>query len=135
MTSKVHNIEKPGLFKSTAKIFDISGKGQEPGWWLLKLDDDVALYYRWLYSRAFKSFQLPMNGPHITFISPRHDKLITKEMMNPFLNLELEFYYINKVWTNGRAFWLPAESPSLDHIRMELGLEPRFIYHISLGKC
>lgn len=107
---------------------------EKPGWYSLSLDEEISNYYKWFYSRAFRSWNPPMNGCHLTFIAgEKDDRIIDSSEILPYLNKDFVFYYANQIWTNGRAFWLPAYSPELDLIRVELGLQPRFLYHITLG--
>lgn len=108
--------------------------GQKTGWYFLGLDTDFSAYYKWLYSRAFRGWSLPMNGCHITFIAgEKDDRIISHSEIVPYLDQDIKFWYSNQVYTNGRAFWLPVFSFDLDCIRQDLGLTPRISYHITLG--
>ncbi len=121
------------MFSSSGIILKPSVDEKE-GWYLLKADDSIGSYYKWFYSRAFRSWQPCMNGCHVTFIAGEKDERIVRlAEMDKYVGREIRFYYTNQVWTNTAAFWLPVLAPELDEIRIELGLSPRFLYHITLG--
>lgn len=123
------------MFSSFGAIMKPSAD-EKVGWYLVKADDSIGSYYKWFYSKGFGSWNSCMNGCHVTFIAgEKDDRIITLAEMDKYIGREVSFYYTNQVWTNGRAFWLTALAPELDDIRVELGLKPRFLYHITLGNC
>lgn len=111
-----------------------SSEDQKEGWYYVKVDDTIGEYYKWLYSRSFKVWYPCMNGCHITFISgEKDDRIVRREEMNSYLNLNVSFRYSNVIYTNGRAFWIDSKSDDLDKIREKIGLREREKYHITLG--
>jgi len=111
-----------------------SSEDQKEGWYYVKVDDTIGEYYKWLYSRAFKTWYPCMNGCHITFIAgEKDDRIVRREEMNNYFNLNVSFLYSNVIYTNGRAFWIDAKSDDLDRIRETIGLRKREKYHITLG--
>jgi hypothetical protein len=120
------------LFHSYGKISFVDG--QKPGWFFLRADDEISSYYKWFYSKGLKSWNSPMNGCHVTFLAgEKDDRVVSAEEMKSFIGQDIVFFYTNQVWTNSRAFWLPVLSPDLDQIRVEIGLQPKFLYHMTLG--
>lgn len=114
-----------------------SGPGQNPGWFYVAIDPQLADYYRWLF-RPLKlscpAFYPCLNGPHVTFIAgDREPRLVSTQEMSGFLETEVRVDYDNVMYTNGRAFWLNCRCPALDNIRRQLDLPPRNGYHITLG--
>ena len=109
-----------------------SGKGQKPGWFSLRLDDDFSKYYRWF---SFQKWDLPMNGCHITFISGERESRIVDPKELEGLYMGIQFFFNPIVMTNGESFWIDCKSPELDRIRSFLGLGESFRgkYHITLG--
>ena len=121
------------MFTSTG-IIRSAGANQKPGWYFLGCDEEVGKYYHWLYSRAGFHWKSCMNGVHVSFLAGEKDeKIVSLEEMESYLGKEIEFSYDNIIWTNTRAFWMPVLSSQLDRIRVELGLNPRFLYHVTLG--
>jgi hypothetical protein len=105
---------------------------QKYGWYHLSVCTDLAKYYQSL-SKTY--WALPLNGPHITFISGEKDeRFVTTNEMLLYIGQEIQFEYDNVVWTNGKAFWLTAYSPQLLAIRAVFKLPPpRLGFHITLG--
>jgi len=121
------------MFYSFGQI-QIPKADEKPGWYSLCADKEIANYYKWFYSKAFKTWNPPMNGCHVTFIAgEKDDRIITLDEIKPFLGKDIVFHYENEIWTNGRAFWLPVVAPELDFIREQLGLKPRMQFHVTLG--
>jgi len=121
------------MIRSVGKIMG-NGVNQKPGWFYLKADDDLSLYYAW-FCQMTGSWDLPMNGCHITFIAgEREDRIISSKELDAFMNDDIEFFYENKVMTDGRSFWIDCKSPQLDKIREDLGLPEKWRgLHITLG--
>lgn len=123
------------MFPCYGKIVS-SGASQKPGWYYLSIDPDIGLYYGKLWSKGNKPWNLPLNGPHITFISGEKDKrIVSIDEMKDYLGLLIEFAYNPIIKTNGRAFWIDVNIPSLNDIRMKLGLGVyyRSSFHLTLG--
>ena len=109
-----------------------NGRGQKPGWFSVRLDDDVSLYYR---SFSYRKWNLPMNGCHITFIAGEKEcRMISLEDMKGYTR-DIEIIFDPVVMTNGESFWIDCQAPQLDKIRDDLGLGNSFRgkYHITLG--
>jgi hypothetical protein len=105
------------MFSSSGKIKSASSD-QKPGWYYVEVDQQISDYYSWFFNRAFKKWFKPLNGCHITFIAGEKDhRIVSLQEMIPFLDKEVEFQYTGEIWTNGRAFWLPAFSQELNDIR------------------
>lgn len=123
------------MFESSGTIF-VSGNNQKPGWYYLKVDLEIAVYYNWLlYRKTGIKYQLPLNGPHITFIAgEKDDRIVLPQEILPYINNIIPFTYDPTIYTNGRAFWMPAWSPLLDNIRLKMGLKPKSNgLHMTLG--
>lgn len=121
------------MFSSFGEILNPSAD-EKAGWYMVKADDTIGSYYKWLYSRAFASWNPCMNGCHITFISgEKDDRIVSLAEIGTYVGRKITFFYTNQVWTNGRAFWLSSLCTELDDIRIELGLRPKILYHITLG--
>ena len=107
---------------------------QKEGWYSLSLDQQISDLYKWYYSRGLKTWNAPLNECHMTFIAgEKDDRIVSHDEMERFFDNEIVFYYTNVVYTNGKAFWLPAICTQLDQIRLELCLKPRILYHVTLG--
>lgn len=108
---------------------------QKLGWYALAVDSEIERYYRNRYELGLRSTWYPaMNGCHMTLIAgEKDDRLVARYELEPYFHTEFHFYYTHQVCSNGRAFWLPALSPDLDLLRTRLGLQPRLLYHVTLG--
>lgn len=108
---------------------------QKEGWYYVKADDNIGAYYNWFAKRGLQQGWNPcMNGCHVTFIAgEKDDRIVSLAEIDKYIGREVSFSYVNQVFSNGQAFWVSALCPELDLIRMELGLKPRMLYHITLG--
>ena len=119
---------------TSSGIVKASAINQKQGWFYLQCDNSIGQYYHWFYNRAGYSWKNGLNGVHITFIAGEKDeRQIGFNQIRNYIGQEIEFSYDNKIWTNSRAFWLPVLSHGLDLIRNDMGLTPKFLYHITLG--
>ena len=116
-------------------VIDWNNKDQKEGWWRIKLDPGISHYYKWLYSRAYKSWDLPMNGVHCTFISGEWEpRIIRPQDLQDYLDVIFELEYEPPILTHGRSFWMNCKSRDLDYVRKDLGLDTdKYSYHITLG--
>lgn len=111
---------------------------QKEGWFCLEIDNSIGDYYKSLYSKGNRTWYNCLNGCHVTFIAGEREVRLVKECeLTNWYNKDITVWYNNIVYTNGRAFWLSCISSELDQIRVSLGLEPRILYHVTLGniKC
>lgn len=77
-----------------------------------------------------------MNGCHCTVLAgEKDDRIVTDDEVyqSGMFGRSFDIFYTGQVFTNTRAFWLPALSPGLDEFRASLGLTPKILYHITLG--
>jgi hypothetical protein len=122
-----------GELSAIGRISMSSGT-QKPGWFYLSIDDDFSRYYAW-FCRNRGSWDLPMNGCHMTFIAgEKEERLIGLDEIARYLDEDVEFFYEPQVMTEGRSFWIDARCPRLDQIRKELALPCKWRgYHVTLG--
>ena len=107
---------------------------QKDGWFCLFLEDDLLKYYNYWFSLGGNKINRCLNGCHITFIAgEKENRLIKKEDLSIFDNVQIEYQYSNVLYTNGESFWLNCYSIHLDLIRQYLGLSCRCSYHITIG--
>lgn len=104
-------------------------------WCFVAIDNQISHYYNWYCRKAFRGWQLPLNGCHVTCIAgPKESNPVSQEKVNPFTRLDITINYSPTVYTNGRAFWLKCISSDLDRMRYLIGLpKKKFGYHITLG--
>lgn len=104
-------------------------------WALLECDDSIGQMYRSLYSLEYfykPKIQKPVWGTHISVI--RGEKELDSLLKKEIHNMEIEYFYIPVMRTNGIHFWLPVICPILDNIRIEFGLSKSIVdYHLSIG--
>lgn len=103
-------------------------------WSLLESDIEIARYYNNLYSLEYfykPKIQIPLWGAHISVI--RGETLLTP-VKDEIQGMEIQYYYIPKMQSNGIHFWLPVICPILDDIRELFGLGQSVVnYHLSIG--
>lgn len=104
-------------------------------WALLDCGRELAKYYCSLYNRELfyrPPLQPPLWGAHVSIIRGEIElcPLIKAELND----MEIEFYYIPQMMTNGCHFYLPVICPLLDDIRELFGLGQSVVsYHLSIG--
>lgn len=119
----------------TRGIIRAAPPGQKSGWFYLECDPEISQYYHWLYSRGGFTWEPPMNGTHVTFISGEKDaRIVSTAEMEKWVGMDADVEYYPLISTNGRAFWMQAFSWDLDWIRRDMNLPPMPRgYHITLG--
>lgn len=105
---------------------------KKPGWFYLAVDKEISDYYNSFMQR---SWLLPRNGPHITFIAGEHEpRIVNRKEVEQYMNAPITFLYDPIIHTDNRSFWIDIECHALEDIRFNLGLPPRkFNYHLTLG--
>ena len=98
--------------------------------------DDLDKLYQWYIEKQFgqcMKLQSPVWKCHITVVDPR-EKLKYPEKWNAHKDEFIKFEYspdVERTW----KFWsLPVKSKQLENIREELGLNPKFNFHITIGR-
>lgn len=103
-------------------------------WVLLECDRSIAQYYCSLYSMEYfykPKIQIPLWGAHISVV---RGEILLSQFKDEIQGMEIEFYYVNTMFTNGVHFWLPVICPILDDIRELFGLGRGYVnYHLSIG--
>lgn len=103
-------------------------------WALVECDREIAEYYNSLYSLEYfykPKIQIPLWGAHISII---RGEVILTSLKDEIQDMEIEFYYIPKIESNGVHFWHKVICPILDDIRLEFDLNKSLIgYHLSIG--
>ena len=112
-------------------------------WAAVLCDDEISRYYCHLYSKEYpylnsgRSIKLtrPIWGAHISFIRG------SESTSNPKLwrmdeGKIIEFEYEAGVLDNKEYFWLKVNCPYLGDLRERMGLrrEPRFGFHLTIGR-
>jgi hypothetical protein len=104
-------------------------------WALLECDDAIGATYRSLYSLEYfyrQKIQRPLWGSHITII--RGEISLCEKIKKELHEMEIEYYYVPSMATNGCHFYLPVICPILDDIRQTFGLGKSPVnYHLSVG--
>jgi hypothetical protein len=114
-------------------IIKKSSVDQKPNWYYIICDESIANYYKWFFSRGLNTWYPSMNGVHITIVAGEKEKVpINCELIDRYLNTNVEFNYDNIIYTNGRAFWLNCHSEYIDNIRYKMNLPKRNL-HLTLG--
>ncbi len=109
-------------------------KGEKPGWFHLECDPDIAKYYEYFYRLGGKRWFPPLNGCHLTVIAgEKDDRIIYDSELSYWYDKWIPFSYWPPIRTNGRAFWLEADSPCANKLRGSLGLKMRPHFHVTLG--
>jgi hypothetical protein len=116
--------------------------GSNDKWLVLMCDDEISLYYRSLYTKAYpyvngdRSGKLtrPVWGTHVSVI--RGERIPNMNLWGLDSNKIVEFEYEPGVLDNGEYYWLKAKCPYLSQIREKYGLskEPRFGFHLTIGR-
>jgi hypothetical protein len=129
------------LIKTSGKIaFDPQRKDSFAPWWaMVELDCDICKYYQWFLNKRFGiKLQIPLWGPHISFIRGEEcDDFIWGYMKALWNNMPIEFAYDPNIRTNGRHWWLRVECEKLEEIRTELKLpkDSYFNLHLTIGSA
>lgn len=130
------------MYKAKGKIVfnPLTRDGEKPDklWWaIVECPKDIIDYYKYWVTKN-KNFKLntPSFGSHISIVRNEEPPDEFKHMWGKRNGMEVEFTYTPDFETNGDYWWLKVECPILSDIRLELGLplEPRFDYHLSIGK-
>ncbi len=121
---------------------DVTQKHREQAEWkkiaMIVIDGDVDRYYSWFVNKRF-SLKLTRNlrGAHVTFISDKGvDVELFDQVAAKYEGKEVEFFYSNEPFTNGKHWWLRVFCTDIEPIREELGLHkyPYFGIHLTLGR-
>lgn len=103
-------------------------------WVLLECDRAIAQYYCSLYSMEYfykPKIQIPLWGAHISVI---RGEILLSQLKEEIQGMEVEFYYIPQIESNGIHFWHRVVCPILDDIREAFGLGKGYVnYHLSIG--
>lgn len=112
------------------------GKKFEPFWGILKCDDRILDYYRWLLLKnGMPIHRGSVWGAHVTW--NRGEKPPNRDLWQKYQGLEVGFRYAHYVrWDNGRHVWLDVYCPQCNEIRAELGLAPvpQMSFHLTIGR-
>ena len=106
-------------------------------WIVLYCCEELRKYYAWFLLKYGIEAKHPRYGSHIcvnygNIQKPSLDKM---HLWNKYNNQEIEFFYSNKIQTDGKYYWLNVFSDKLDEIRNELGLtnDLHCGLHLSIG--
>lgn len=121
--------------ESSGETWFDPGKGSkhfDPWWMVIKIDSGIIDYYSWLLStHGIKVTKNKLWGPHISAIKgtePTH-----KELWG--INRTVKFRYCNNIrYDNAMHAWIDVESQDLSDLRVELGIQPKLRYHLTLGR-
>jgi hypothetical protein len=129
-------------FKTTGILQFDPGKGTkhfDPNWCIVKLDEDIANYYRWHLlkrgvatdrpNRLWKFHISCIKGEELT---QNQDKWGEED------GASVEIYYGNWIsYSNGRHSWIDCYSDDLHDLRRKYGLDindRKLKYHATLGR-
>lgn len=104
---------------------------------ILKLkNDNLTEYYKWHLQKKYGTWfdlQKPMWGYHVTIVSG-NEKIVEETNWKKYQNKKLSIKYsinLEKHW----KFWvLPVYSDNFKKIRAELGLNPDYKFHLTIGR-
>lgn len=135
------------MFKSSGRLIydptiELRTNTTTEDWWLiLRCDEEIARYYRWLIAREHHVDHLvrpvllkPAWGAHISIL--RGEKPTHPEFWKKDHGSMIRFEYSGKMRNNGKHFWLDIESDDIADIRDRLGLgrKPKFSnFHLTVG--
>lgn len=110
------------------------GKKYDPWWVIASCDNEIANYYRWHIERRFGITLLkPAFDAHVSIVIGEQPTNI--ELWGKHQNLEIDFSYTNKIYTNGEFWWLNVQSPAMLELRDQLGLpEKTHNLHLTIGR-
>jgi hypothetical protein len=99
---------------------------------------DTADYYSWFLKKRFNLYlSKPIRSTHFTVINDKYDN---SELWNQYVGLlqdkEIRInYYPELIRTNGKHWWIKADSDDARNIRSFIGLDPNpyFGFHITIG--
>lgn len=115
----------------------VGTKWFKPWWLLLKCDEEIVRYYKWLLLKwGFPVQHNALWGAHISVV--KGEKPIDEAMScwGPlFEGLEIEFYHTHFVrGENNCHWWIDVYSEELSRFRQLLGLEAKERYHLTIGR-
>ena len=122
--------------ESTGRIqFDPLKKTRhyEPWWMLLICDEGIAKLYSWF---ALKwGVEIMPGSRWMTHISAIKGERPMDVKLWGNVRGKLKFYYSNQVrWDNGTHAWLDVYCPALSKLRVDLGLNAKDKYHLTIGR-
>lgn len=125
------------MWDSTGKlIYDPKlSKFFKPWWMILKCDDGIIEYYQHWLKREGHEIIVPAWGAHVSVI--RGEEPSNKDAWKRYKDADIAFKSDGYLHSNEWYWWIKVESPQLEGIRQELGLQPmpEYDFHITIGKC
>ena len=117
----------------------ITSKGvmtySDSGWAYLQCCRETQKYYQYWLRKCGVFVDTPIWKSHISVV--RGDGLPDLDYWGKHEGEEVDFFYRPRdLGFNGMYWWLDVESPQIEQIRIELGLEPdpKYDLHLTIGK-
>lgn len=108
----------------------------ESGWIRMNPHPSIGLYYKaWIERTLHRKVNDPLHGYHVTVLNGRYANCLQHKTWKKYHNQMIPFTYSPEIQNDGRSFWLPIESPTLEGIRLELDLSPLpfWPFHITVA--
>jgi hypothetical protein len=107
---------------------------------IVNVDNEIGNYYRWFIPKALQ-VQKPMYSSHISTV--RNEVPPNLNVWGKYQGTEIAFEYEPFIYNDELYYWLNAYSPTLEEIRVELGLptlseftrspDGKHRFHITIG--
>lgn len=127
------------MFTSTGILQYDPGKGEkhfDPHWALVLCDDEISRYYAWHLKRWGQEVYPNNKGLWRTHVSAlKGDAPPNPSVWSKYDGFEIEYHYNHIIrYDNGKHAWVDVYSEDLSKIREELGLGPKYWYHLTVGR-
>lgn len=140
------------VYEPTREFRDDSGnvtvkghKRTDSPWWLIAtVDPGILAFYRNQVSRHILNplnlpkapkIHPPMWGGHITILDGRTEvQPKYRSLWKAYQNQYIDFQYSPNVVQKWKFWVLPVRAPLFSRIRAELGLNPNYNFHITVGR-
>ena len=106
-------------------------------WLIAKCSQDTLEYYRWwIWRKTHIWVMKPKWGAHISIVRGSEEREPVTELYRlQRENLNIQFYYNNKLEQHYNYIWMPVWGSDLNNVREECGLprEPIMPFHMTVG--
>lgn len=103
---------------------------------IAEVDNGLGMYYRWWLMKRFGlRLNPPAYGCHVTVLDGRqHVKPELEDLWKKYDGQQIQIAYSPEVYQQWKFWCLPVMAPKLMQIRHELGFNPHYPFHITIGR-